>query len=88
MSSRHHSRTRRFPCVSLSLSSIDGKTQWKETPLHFAARNNKLNTVKALIGAGASTTSETLNGDTALQLATKYKFDKVVSFLENPNAKE
>ena len=76
-----------FVSLSPIARSIESKTQWKETPLHFAARNNKLGTVKALISAGASTTSETFGGDTALQLATKYKFDKVVDYLENGSKK-
>ena len=60
---------------------IDATTTWKETPLHMAARNNKLTTVKQLVDAGASTTKQTYGGDTALAIATKYKFKEVADYL-------
>jgi ankyrin repeat protein len=65
------------------VGSIDPKTQWKETPLHFATRNNKLNCVKSLVESGASRTAVTYGGDTALQLAEKYKFAPIVEYLSS-----
>jgi len=56
-------------------------TQWKETPLHMATRNGKLDCVKQLVGAGAKTDKETIGGDTALVLAKKYRFSAVEEYL-------
>lgn len=63
-------------------SSVDALTQWKETPLHMACRNNKVAVAKALVEAGASTTLKTYGGDTALEIAQKYKFKDLAAFLD------
>ena len=63
-------------------SSVDALTQWKATPLHMAARNNKVAVVKALVEAGASTKLKTYGGDTALEIAQKYKFKDLAAFLD------
>ena len=66
---------------------IDAYTTFKETPLHLAVRNNRLVCVKALVEAGASTSKEySTNGDTALTLAQKYKFESIVAYLESKGA--
>ena len=72
------------PAVTALLKSgskIDAKTQWKETPLHMAARNNRVDTVKQLVDAGASTSAETYGGDNALSIAKKYKFKAMAEYL-------
>jgi hypothetical protein len=64
-------------------SPIDAYTSFNETPLHLAVRNNRLACVKLLVEAGASTAAEYgKNGDTALSLAQKYKFEPIVEYLK------
>mmetsp|Transcript_138078 Transcript_138078/g.240135 ORF Transcript_138078/g.240135 Transcript_138078/m.240135 type:complete len:260 (+) Transcript_138078:88-867(+) len=60
---------------------VDPVNQWKETPLHFATRNGKLEAVKALVEAGANIKQEDGSGDNSLSLATKYRFPKVAEYL-------
>ena len=47
----------------------------------MATRNNRLDCVKALLDAGASTSIKTVGGDTALSFANKYKFQPVADAL-------
>lgn len=61
---------------------VDPRTQWKETPLHFAVRNNRLDCVNALLAGGASTSAETYGGDTPAQVAAKYKMAKISAVLD------
>ena len=70
--------------VTLMLStgmSADPIDTWKQTPLHFAARNGKMDCVKALVDAGASKTALTYGGDTAEELARKYKKADIADLL-------
>ena len=60
---------------------IDPVTQFKETPLHMAARNNKLGAVKKLVEAGASTTKINYNDDNALGIARRYKYAALTDYL-------
>ena len=80
------------PAVKLLLklgSPIDPYTSFQETPLHLAVRNNKLACVKALVEAGASTSAlYSSNGDTALTLAKKYKYEDIVLYLKSKDAAE
>ena len=68
-------------------SPIDAYTSFNETPLHLAVRNNRLGCVKLLVDAGASTAAEYgKNGDTALSLAQKYKFEPIIDYLKSKGA--
>ena len=68
-------------------SPLDAYTSFKETPLHLAVRNNRLACVKLLVEAGASTSAPYgKSGDTALALATKYRFESVVEYLKSKGA--
>merc|ERR1712216_995243 len=57
---------------------------WKETPLHFAVRNGRVDAAKELLKAGASTTAATYGGDTALELARKYRMSAVAQLFPSP----
>uniref|UniRef100_A0A7S0HXF8 Uncharacterized protein n=1 Tax=Phaeocystis antarctica TaxID=33657 RepID=A0A7S0HXF8_9EUKA len=78
------------PALKLLLkagSPIDAYTSFNETPLHLAVRNNRLGCVKLLVDAGASTSAEYgKNGDTALSLAQKYKFEPIIDYLKSKGA--
>lgn len=78
------------PALRLLLKAggpIDAYTSFNETPLHLAVRNNRLACVKLLVEAGASTAAEYgKNGDTALSLAQKYKFEPVIEYLQSKGA--
>ena len=78
------------PAVKLLLkegSPLDAYTAYKETPLHMAVRNNRLACVKVLVEAGASTSAVySTNGDTAVTLAQKYKFQSIVEYLTSKGA--
>lgn len=78
------------PATSLLLkagSPIDAYTNFKETPLHLAVRNNRLACVKVLVEAGASTSAlYSKSRDTALSLATKYNFMEIVAYLKSKGA--
>ena len=78
------------PAVTLLLkagSPIDAYSAFRETPLHLAVRNNRLECVKLLVEAGASTSAQYgKDGDTALSLAQKYRFEAVVGYLTSKGA--
>mmetsp|Transcript_9532 Transcript_9532/g.10618 ORF Transcript_9532/g.10618 Transcript_9532/m.10618 type:complete len:111 (-) Transcript_9532:1-333(-) len=54
----------------------------KRTPLHAAAHNGFVQTVKELLSMGASTEAKDYLGKTALDLARNRGFDQVVNLLE------
>ena len=62
-------------------SEVDAVTQWKETPLHMATRNGRLECVKLLTAAGAKVDKQTIGGDTPLVLAKKYRMKAVEDYL-------
>ncbi|KAL2679330.1 hypothetical protein Neosp_010103 [[Neocosmospora] mangrovei] len=53
----------------------------KNTPLHFAAEHDHIDTVKLLVDKGASVTSVNKYDQTPLDLAIKYGREKIVQFL-------
>ena len=55
------SRTCVFSLLSIA-RSIESKTQWKETPLHFAARGGKVGAVYKLITHGANVRAKDRSG--------------------------
>ncbi len=63
-----------------------GKKQY--TPLHMAAKNRCINTLKALIAKGVNLEARTAKGSTALALAIKYKDDDAMHSLRAAGAKE
>ena len=64
-------------------SDINAKTRWKETPLHMAVRNGRLDAVKQLVEAGAKLDPVTAGGDTAFVLSQKYKKTDVEKYLSS-----
>lgn len=60
---------------------INAKTRWLETPLHYAARNGRLASVKQLVAAGAQLDPKTTTGETALTLANKYRKLDIEAYL-------
>ena len=75
-------RTRRTGAVLLKAGcNVNAVTRWKETPLHMAVRNGKLASAKQLVEAGAKLDVQTAGGDTALELAKKYRKADVEEYL-------
>ena len=66
---------------------VDPINTWKETLLHFAARNNNLPAVKQLVKAGADTNAKVFGGDTAADIAAKYRWEDVSEFFDAPAEK-
>lgn len=62
--------------------NLDAVTLYKDTPLHMAARNNRVDFVKQLVAAGADKTKVNMAGDTPAMLAARYKFEGVIDALK------
>ena len=68
-------------------SPIDTYSNFKETPLHLAIRNNRLECVRVLVEAGASTSlAYGTKEETALMLAEKYKLKPIIEYLKSKGA--
>lgn len=60
---------------------IDRKPRAGSTALIYAARNNQMEPVKALLTAGANITIKTDKGDTALQIAQRFGHQEIAGVL-------
>ena len=63
---------------SLNLNEVDNN---ECTPLWLAARTGNLSMVKLLVDAGADASMKNIDGMTPLDVAIKFKKEKVVEFL-------
>ncbi len=61
---------------------MDEKDNDGNTPLHDAANVGDIETVKALLYAGADWDAENQKGDTPLYLATLNRYEEIVNILK------
>lgn len=71
-----------IPCSDL----LHAKTSDGKAPLHWASRRGQLQTVEALINAGADVNTKDESGDTPLHSASRYGYDEIVKVLISAGA--
>lgn len=74
------------PEVTISLilkSNLDVQTNYGETVLHYACRNNMKELVRLLLQAGADASLKNNNGVTALRIAEIHKYDEIIQLIKD-----
>lgn len=69
-------------CTGVAYGADVDKTALRgSTALIYAARNNQMESVQALLAAGANVTIKSDQGDTALQIAQRFAHNEIAEVL-------